>query len=399
MNTRNSNRSVKDAAFDRRGSLEETSSSRTLLYAVTLFLTLAAVWAHFAVLDEITSGLGKVIPSSQVQTIQNLEGGILSELSVREGDVVKKDQTLLRIDDTKFVSSYKEGRARYLALLAANARLQAQTTGSRPVFSKEIRDEAPESVKIESALFDSQMKSLDAALDSVKRSYKLAKEELDRTMPLVQKGAVSEVEILRLQRQVNELQGQIEDKRNKFRADAQSQLNNNQLDIAGLEQTNISSADRVSRTIVRSPVHGVIKKINVITIGGIIQPGMDIMEIVPIEENLLIEAKVRPADIAFLRPGQDATVKITAYDFSIYGGIRGKLEHISADTIIDEKQGESYFLIRVRTDANFVKSGDKQLPIIPGMTASVEILTGQKSVLSYLLKPFLKAKEKALRER
>ncbi|MDO8263419.1 MAG: HlyD family type I secretion periplasmic adaptor subunit [Gallionella sp.] len=399
MNTRKLQRSVKDAAFDRRGSLAETSTSRILLYVVTIFLALAAIWAHFAVLDEITSGLGKVIPSSQVQTIQNLEGGILSELSVHEGDVVKKDQMLLRIDDTKFASSYKEGRARYLALLAANARLQAQTTGSQPVFSQELHDEAAESVKIESSLFDSQMKSLDAAMDSVRRSYKLAKEELDRTKPLVKKGAVSEVEILRLQRQVNDLLGQVEDKRNKFRADAQSQLNNNQLDIAGLEQTNISSADRVSRTIVRSPVHGVIKKIHVVTIGGIIQPGMDIMEIVPIEENLLIEAKVRPADIAFLRPGQDATVKITAYDFSIYGGIRGKLEHISADTIIDDKQGESYFLIRVRTDSNFIQSGDKQLPIIPGMTASVEILTGKKSVLSYLLKPFLKAKEKALRER
>ncbi|MDO8465680.1 MAG: HlyD family type I secretion periplasmic adaptor subunit [Gallionella sp.] len=392
-------RPYRDAAFDRGHSLVETHFSRSLLYAVLSFLLLAVVWAHYAILDEVTSGTGKVIPSSQVQVIQNLEGGILSELSVREGDVVSKDQVPLRIDDTKFVSSYKEGRARYLALLAANARLLAQTTGEKPVFSKEIRNGAPESVKAESALFDSQMKALDASIGSVYRSYQLAKEELDKTMPLLQKGSASEVEILRLQRQVNDLRGQVDDKRNEFHAGAQSELNKNLLEIEGLAQTNISSADRMTRTVVRSPVQGVIKKLYVVTIGGIIQPGMSIMDIVPIEDNLLIEAQVRPSDIAFLRPGQDAIVKITAYDFSVYGGIRGKLEHISADTIVDEKRGESYFLIRVRTDTNFVQSGSKQLPIIPGMTADVEILTGRKSILSYLLKPLLKAKEKALRER
>lgn len=399
MDAKKSNQPFRDAVFDRCCSILETHFSRSLLYAVLSFLLLAVVWAHFAVLDEVTSGVGKVITSSQVQVIQNLEGGILSELSVHEGDLVKKDQMLLRIDDTKFVSSYKEGRARYLALLAANARLLAETTGGRPVFTKELRDEAPESIEIESALFDSQRKALDASLGSVYRSYELAKEELDKTMPLLQKGSASEVEILRLQRQVNDLLGQVEDKRNKFRADAQSELNKNQLDIQGLAQTNISSADRMTRTTVRSPVHGIIKKLYVVTIGGIIQPGMNIMDIVPIEDNLLIEAQVRPTDIAFLHPGQEATVKITAYDFSVYGGIRGKLEHISADTIIDEKRGESYFLIRVRTDTNFVQSGDKQLPIIPGMTADVEILTGRKSILNYLLKPLLKAKDKALRER
>lgn len=399
MDAKKSYQPFRDAVFDRSSSLVETRFSRSLLYAVLSFLLAAVIWAHYAILDEVTSGTGKVIPSSQVQVIQNLEGGILSELSVHEGDVVSKDQVLLRIDDTKFVSSYKEGRARYLALLAANARLLAETTGEKPVFSKELRDEAPQSVKAESALFDSQMKALDASIGSVYRSYQLAKEELDKTMPLLQKGSASEVEILRLQRQVNDLRGQVDDKRNEFRAGAQSELNKNMLEIEGLAQTNISSADRMTRTVVRSPVKGVVKKLYVVTIGGIIQPGMSIMDIVPIEDNLLIEAQVRPADIAFLRPGQDAIVKITAYDFSIYGGIRGKLEHISADTIVDEKRGESYFLIRVRTDTNFVQSGSKQLPIIPGMTADVEILTGRKSILSYLLKPLLKAKEKALRER
>jgi adhesin transport system membrane fusion protein len=400
MDTKKPHPPFRDAAFDRNSSLVETRFSHSLLYAVLSFLLVAVIWAHYAILDEVTSGIGKVITSSQVQVIQNLEGGILSELSVHEGDFVKKDQVLLRIDNTKFVSSYREGRVRYLALLAANARLLAEATGGEhPVFPKKVLDGAPESVKIETALFGSQMKALEASVSSVYRSYQMAKEELDKTMPLLQKGSASEVEILRLQRQVNDLLGQVEDKRNKFRADAQSELNKNQLDIEGLEQTNISSADRLTRTVVRSPVHGIIKKLYVVTIGGIIQPGMNIMDIVPIEDNLLIEAQVRPTDIAFLRPGQEATVKITAYDFSVYGGIRGKLEHISADTIVDEKRGESYFLIRVRTDTNFIQSDSKQLPIIPGMTADVEILTGKKSILSYLLKPLLKTKDKALRER
>lgn len=395
----NCRRPVRERIVDVGRLLAETDGARTLLYLVVACLTVATIWAHFAVLDEVTVGVGKVIPSSQVQSIQNLEGGILSQLLVREGDVVDKDQVLIRIDDTKFASTYREGRAKYLALTAANSRLLAQSTGARPSFPDEVRKEAPELIRIESALFESQMRALEGAIGSVQRSYQFAKEELDKTTPLIQKGAISEVEILRLQRQVNDLRGQIDDKRNKFRADAHSELTKNQAEIAGLEEINISSMDRVARTTVRSPVKGVVKKINVVTTGGVIQPGMSIMDIVPIEENLLVEAQVRPADIAFLRPGQEAMVKITAYDFSIYGGLRGKLEHISADTITDEKRGESYFLVRVRTDASFLQKGDKSLPIIPGMTASVEVLTGRKSVLDYLFKPFLKARETALRER
>lgn len=390
---------ARDGNLDAGQTLGELRGSRLLLYAVVAFFVVAVVWADRAILDEVTVGQGKVVPSGQIQSIQNLEGGILAQLQVHEGDVVEKGQTLLRIDDTKFASTYREGRSRYLALLAANARLLAQATGKRPEFPNTVVKEAPDLVKGEMALFESQVRSVEVSMASVQRSYQLAKEELDKIMPLLQRGAISEVEILRTQRQVNELRGQIDDKRNKFRAESQAELNKNQIEIGGLEETNISSADRVARTTVRSPVRGIVKKINVVTIGGIIQPGGAIMDIVPLEDNLLIEAQVRPSDIAFLHPGQEAMVKVAAYDFSIFGGLKGKLEHISADTWTDERKGDAYYVIRLRTDQSLLVYGEKQLPIIPGMTVTVEILTGKKSVLDYLLKPFFKAKEKALRER
>jgi adhesin transport system membrane fusion protein len=351
-------------------------------------------------LDEVTVGLGKIVPSSQIQIIQNLEGGILTELSVHEGEVVKKDQVLVRLSDTKSTANYKEGRKRYLAFLASNARLFAQSNGHDKVaFPPEVLDEASDSVKIETKLFQSQMKSFDESISYLSKSYRLGNEELQKTKPLLAKGAASEVEIIRLERQVNDLKGQIEDKKNKFKADAQSEHNKNQLEIQGLEQSNIYSADQLTRTIIKSPVNGAVKKLHVVTLGGVIQPGMTIMEIVPIEDNLLIEARVKPNDIAFLKIGQEATVKVSAYDFSTYGGIKGILEQISADTMIDEKSGESYFLIKVRTDKNYIVRDEKHLPIIPGMTAEVDVLTGRKSVLSYLMKPLLKTKQNALRER
>jgi adhesin transport system membrane fusion protein len=351
-------------------------------------------------LDEVTVGSGKVVPSSQVQVIQNLEGGILTELVVHEGEVVKKDQVLVRLSDTKSTVNYKEGRKRYLSLLAANARLHAESGGfDKVTFPPEVLDEASDSVKIETQLFQSQMKSFDESIGYLSKSYRLANDELLRTKPLLAKGAASEVEIIRLERQVNELKGQTEDKKNKFKADAQAEHNKNQLEIQGLEQSNIYSADQLTRTIIKSPVNGVVKKLHVVTLGGVVQPGMSIMEIVPIEDNLLVEARVKPNDIAFLKIGQEATVKVSAYDFSTYGGIKGILEQISADTMIDEKNGESYFLIKVRTDKNYIVRDEKHLPIIPGMTAEVDVLTGRKSVLSYLMKPLLKTKQNALRER
>ena len=391
---------LSDAFFDRLNTLIEIESSRGLFYLIVIFFIVALLWGALAMLDEVTVGLGKIVPSSQIQIIQNLEGGILTELSVHEGEVVKKDQVLVRLSDTKSTANYKEGRKRYLAFLASNARLFAQSNGHDKVaFPPEVLDEASDSVKIETQLFQSQMKSFDESISYLSKSYRLANEELQKTKPLLAKGAASEVEIIRLERQVNDLKGQIEDKKNKFKADAQSEHNKNQLEIQGLEQSNIYSADQLTRTTIKSPVNGAVKKLHVVTLGGVIQPGMTIMEIVPIEDNLLIEARVKPNDIAFLKIGQEATVKVSAYDFSTYGGIKGILEQISADTMIDEKSGESYFLIKVRTDKNYIVRDEKHLPIIPGMTAEVDVLTGRKSVLSYLMKPLLKTKQNALRER
>ena len=391
---------LSDAFFDRLNKLIEIESSRGLFYLIVIFFFVALLWGALAMLDEVTVGLGKIVPSSQIQIIQNLEGGILTELSVHEGEVVKKDQVLVRLSDTKSTANYKEGRKRYLAFLASNARLFAQSNGHDKVaFPPEVLDEASDSVKIETKLFQSQMKSFDESISYLSKSYRLGNEELQKTKPLLAKGAASEVEIIRLERQVNDLKGQIEDKKNKFKADAQSEHNKNQLEIQGLEQSNIYSADQLTRTTIKSPVNGAVKKLHVVTLGGVIQPGMTIMEIVPIEDNLLIEARVKPNDIAFLKIGQEATVKVSAYDFSTYGGIKGILEQISADTMIDEKSGESYFLIKVRTDKNYIVRDEKHLPIIPGMTAEVDVLTGRKSVLSYLMKPLLKTKQNALRER
>ena len=376
---------LSDAFFDRLNTLIEIESSRGLFYLIVIFFIVALLWGALAMLDEVTVGLGKIVPSSQIQIIQNLEGGILTELSVHEGEVVKKDQVLVRLSDTKSTANYKEGRKRYLAFLASNARLFAQSNGHDKVaFPPEVLDEASDSVKIETKLFQSQMKSFDESISYLSKSYRLGNEELQKTKPLLAKGAASEVEIIRLERQVNDLKGQIEDKKNKFKADAQSEHNKNQLEIQGLEQSNIYSADQLTRTTIKSPVNGAVKKLHVVTLGGVIQPGMTIMEIVPIEDNLLIEARVKPNDIAFLKIGQEATVKVSAYDFSTYGGIKGILEQISADTMIDEKSGESYFLIKVRTDKNYIVRDEKHLPIIPGMTAEVDVLTGRKSVLSYL---------------
>jgi adhesin transport system membrane fusion protein len=415
-----------------------------ILLAVTVLLVVALVWAALAKVDEVTHADGQVIPSSQVQIVQNLEGGIVQEILVREGDIVDKDQILLRIDDTRFASSYQEGRVKYLSLLAQVARLTAETEGKPLEVPPEVEKEAPalaedarrlyrtrqqelaSSVQILEQQRDQRQQELfemQSRLGQLERSYALLNEELTRTAPLAAEGVISEVELLRLKRQVNEVRGdldgirlrlpaaraalsesvgKIEDVRIKFRTEAQGQLNDAKAELSATVQNNTAALDRVTRTSVRSPVRGTIKRLKVTTVGGVVQPGMDLVEVVPLEDSLLVEAKVKPQDIAFLHPGQRAMVKLTAYDSTIYGALEATLEHISADSITqeDDKGGErSFFLIRVRTlDRGYVKDGES-LPIIPGMTATVDVLTGRKSVLHYLLRPINRARERALRER
>jgi len=400
----------------------------------------AGWWAKETTLDEVTRGDGKVIPSSKIQVIQNLEGGILSEVLIAEGQIVEKGEVLLKIDDTRFASSFRETQLKYWELLARTARLKAESEGNKLVMPEEVLRQKPNLAANEMSLYNSRQLELDSTIRVLRqqeqqrrqelverqarqkqldRGYELSNRELDMSEPLVAAGILSEVELLRLKRTVNELQGDMEanrlsiprirstlsevrDKINeqniRFKTDAATQWSEIRSELARTKETIFSLEDRVTRTQVRSPVKGTIKVLKINTVGGIIQPGMDLIEIVPVEDNLLIEAHIRPADIAFLRPGQEAMVKLTAYDFSIYGGLPAKLERISADTITNEKD-ESYYLIYLRTEKNYIDSSKGQLDIIPGMTASVDILTGKKSVLDYLLKPILKAKNEAMRER
>jgi len=371
----------------------DTSFTHIILWACILFIITAIIWANYAILDEVTTGEGKVIPSRQIQVIQSLEGGIIEQIDVKEGQIVEKDQKLVQIDNTIFLSTYKEELKKIVVLEIEVLRLNAEYKDIPFVVPEKLAKENPEFVGAERALYNSrkeQMTQLELAL-------KLIEKELKLTEPLVGRGAVSEVEVLRLKRTLNETKGKI----HEFRSKSLERLNKARGELNALKESSIAEQDRVSRTTVRSPVRGIIKQIKVTTIGGVVKPGMDIIEIVPLDDTLLIEAKIRPQDIGFIHPDQKAMVKISAYDFSIYGGLEGKVEQISADTIKEEVNGkeESFYVIEVRTMKNHLGTDEDPLPIIPGMMASVDILTGEKSVLDYILKPILKAKNTAMRER
>ncbi len=394
-------RARKDARYlpDARSALLLDANPLAGLSLLLMLVVLVSglLWADSAVLDIVTRGTGKVIPSSREQVIQSLEGGILAELYVREGDVVETGDRLLRIDDTRSAASYQEGEAKRQALRAAIARLQAEAAGKAPAFPADLPAEL---VASERKLYQSRRKALEEGLAGLNRSLALARQELELTEPLVEQGVASRVELLRLRREVNDLRVQIRDRRNAFRAEARKELSAREAELARVEALNRARADQVRRTVIRSPVRGTVKNIRVTTLGGVIQPGQEIMQIVPLEDRLLIEARIRPPDIAFIHPGQKATVKITAYDFSIYGGLEGVVKHISADTIQDERNPkESYYRVLIRTDKAHLEGREGPLPIIPGMTATVEILTGHKSVLEYLLKPVIKTFDNALHER
>ncbi|MGG2397414.1 HlyD family type I secretion periplasmic adaptor subunit [Pseudomonas sp. SH1-B] len=414
--------------------------TRITVWAVCACLLAALVWAHFAVLEEVTTGEGKAIPSSKVQVIQNLEGGIVSEIFVREGQVVDKGDTLLRLDDTRFLSNQGETEADRLALIARVERLTAEAEGRAPALPEEVTRDAPQLAEDELALYRSRQQRLESEQRTLGEQYRqkeqelaefrskaqqyrsslgLLQQELNMSQPLVASGAISQVEVLRLRRSLVEQRGALEatnlaipraeaamaeikskmqESQLAFRAEAFKELNEVRTELQKINATSVAIQDKVTRTTVTSPVRGVIKQLKVNTIGGVVQPGSDMLEIVPLDDSLLIEAKVRPQDVAFLHPGQKAMVKFTAYDYTIYGGLKANLELISADTITDE-EGNSFYLIQVRTEKSHLGSEENPLLIIPGMVATVDIITGEKSVLAYLLKPVLKARSEAMRER
>ncbi|HEX5381985.1 MAG TPA: HlyD family type I secretion periplasmic adaptor subunit [Acinetobacter sp.] len=369
------------------------------IWIICIGLLVLLIWAWFFKLEEVSTGTGKVIPSSKEQTIQSLEGGILTKLYVHEGEIIQKGQILAQLDPTRFASNVGESASLLLASQATAARLRAEVNGTPLVFPNEVLKERG-LVEEETALYHSRRSNLEESLAGLKQALILVEQELQMTEPLVAKGAASEVEVLRLKRQATDLRNQMSDVRNQYSVKAREELAKANTDIETQSQVVKGKSDSLSRTLFKSPVRGIVKEIDVMTIGGVISQNGKLMTIVPLDEKLLIEARISPRDIAFIHPGQEALVKITAYDYSIYGGLKGKVSIISPDTLRDEvKQDQYYYRVYIRTDSDkLVNKEGQQFNITPGMVATVDIKTGEKTVLDYLIKPFNKAQE-ALRER
>ena len=416
-----------------------TQRAQKIVRSAVVVVVVMVLWATFAEVEEVTRGDGKVIPSRQLQVVQSLDGGVVLEILVAEGQLVEAGQLLLRIDETRATSGVRESAAQGFALRARQARLRALADGTdfQPPPVRMGDREEQLTVDGERRLFETRRSELNtmvainqqqlqqrqqelsemrARKESAERSLDFTQRELAKTRPLLASGAVSEVEILRLERDVSknrgdaeqasaqiarvqaaigEAQRKIQETELSFRNEARKELAEVMGKLNALNEGAVALADRVDKAQVRSPVRGRVQRLLANTVGGVVQPGKDIVEIVPLDDNLVLEAKVQPKDIAFIHPGQDATVKFTAYDFSIYGGLSAKVENISPDTVVDER-GNAFYLVRVRTtQAHF----SDEMPVIPGMTAEVDVLTGRKTVMAYLLKPILKAKAYALRER
>lgn len=382
---------------------QTTPGSKLILYLIGSVLVGGLVWASFARVEEITQGEAKVISLSREQVIQSLEGGILAEMNVREGSIVEKGEVLLKIDPTRAQSSYREALSKVIGLKASITRLRSEAY-QQPLEFDEMVKQDPTVIAQETRAYTARKRALDESVSALQRSYALSSREIRLAEPLAAKGLMSEVELLRIQRQANEIKSQIVERINKFQAEANSELAKMELELSQTSENLVGRADIVDRTTITAPVRGTVKNVRVNTIGGVIQPGEHILEIVPLEEQLLVEGKIRPSDVAFLHPGLPATVKITAYDYAIYGGLKGTVEHISPDTLKDDQKAaagrpdDTYYRVLILTDSSELTAGGKSLPIIPGMVASVEIRTGEKTILDYLLKPVLKARE-AFRER
>ena len=387
---------------------DERDASRLLVWVTAGTLFFGLIWAGFFSLDEITRGQGKIIPSSREQVIQSLDSGVLREMLVREGDVVEKDQVLLQMDDARSGAGYREANEKYLSLLAIASRLRAEANNTPLVFPPELKDEQA-LVTQETQAYKARKQALMESLQAVDASLSAITREITLTEPLVKGGVMSEVELLRLKRQQAELMGQRAERKNRYLTDANNELTRVSSDLSQTKENASAREDAYLHTTIKSPMKGVVKNVQVTTVGGVIQAGQPILEIVPTEDEMMVEAYVKPSEVAFLKVGQKAVVKLTSYDFNKYGGLDGELEHLSPDTMKDERQQrkpggtpadmeEGYYRILVRIkDANLVRKGMKLEPT-PGMTASVEIRTGQKTVLEYLFRP-LQNVSQALRER
>jgi adhesin transport system membrane fusion protein len=357
------------------------------------------VWAACFSLDEVSNGTGKIVPSSKEQVIQSQEGGILTRLPVKEGDIVNVGQVIAQLDRTRTEANVQESESKLHAAQATSARLSAEVNGTALVFPPDVAKDG-DLVRSETALYRSRRDALSTTLSNLSNAIGLVSRELQLTEPLVAKGAASDVEVLRLKRQINELQSKQNDARSDYYVKAREELAKANAEIEAQGSVTRGRQDSLTRLTFTSPVRGIVKDIAITTLGGVIPPNGRLMEIVPLDEKLLVEARISPRDVAFIHPGQEATVKVTAYDYSIYGGLRGKVTTISPDTIQDEvKRDVYYYRVYIRTDADHLvnKAGDV-FPIVPGMITTVDIHTGRKTVLDYLMKPLNKGRE-ALRER
>lgn len=385
---------------------DERQASKALIWSTGLTLVLALLWASQFELDEITRGQGKVIPTSREQVIQSLDSGVLSEMFVREGSVVEKNQVLLRIDDARSGAVYREAQEKYLSLSALAARLKAEAYGTDLVFPPELKAN-PALIQQELQAFNARKRSLTQSLQALDTSLAAVTRELTITEPMVRQGVMSEVELLRLKRQQSDLMGQRAERQNRYLTDANNELTRVSSELSQTKESASAREDAFRRTTIRSPMKGIVKNVQITTVGGVVQAGQPILEIVPTEDEMLVEAYVKPSEVAFLKVGQSAVVKLTAYDFNKYGGLDGVLEHLSPDTLRDERQKkpgnpveleEGLYRILVRVKESPELRNGLQLTPSPGMTASVEIQTGKKTVLEYIFRP-LQNVSQALRER
>lgn len=411
--------------------------AKTLLYSMVCIFAILLMWAAFAPLDEIARGEGKVVPSQQLQTIQSLDGGLVTDILVKEGDVISAGQTILKVDATRVSANLAETTSQYLALSAEVARLNALIQERIPQFPSELAVAAPDRLKHEMYLYETSKAELDellamqsqqqqqkqqelnealAALAQYQQTFKLTQQELSVTRPLLESGAVSSIDILRLERAVATAKGEAnraaanvaraqssvreaENKLSEVRLNMlnkwQNQLSDSKTKLAAHTEALAGLSDKVMRSDVKSPISGTVQRLHINTVGGVLTPGKDIVDLVPLNDLLVIEAKLPPKDIAFVKLDQQATIKFTAYDFSVFGALQATVSHISADTITDEKDN-TFYVVRLTTKSRF---RDGSLNILPGMTVQVDILTGKKTVLSYILKPISKATSNAMTER
>ncbi|MCF7528791.1 HlyD family type I secretion periplasmic adaptor subunit [Neisseria lisongii] len=385
---------------------EKHSGQFWVIILFFIFLVVFVIWAYNSPIEEVTRGNGNIIPSSREQVIQSLDPGIVTEINVREGDMVEKGQILMRLDDTRSSAVLRESEAKVENLEAMIARLKAEAYGTPLVFPKSVSAELR---RREEAAYAARKRAVSDAVASLKMSKAALDKEIQITAPMVAQGVVSEVELLRMRRSSSELQLQISERQNRYAADANTELVRTESELAQAKENMAMRADPVERSQLRAPLRGIVKDIKINTVGGVVSAGQEIMQIVPLDEKLLVEAYIRPQDVAFIRPGLAAVVKISAYDYAIYGGLDGKVKLISPDTVSNSVQSRSndlkldpnqvYYRILVETDNNSLKDKNgKEMPIIPGMVATVDVKTGEKTIFQYLIKPITRMK-RALSER